>query len=79
MIEFFSPISTSCRFHCPMHGPQAFASTTPPTFVKIFSCPSRLIVARICSLPGVIVNSDFVFSPTLSACFATDVARSISS
>ena len=51
MMEFFSPIETSCRFHCPIQGPHAFAITTPPTFVKISSCPSLSIVARICSLP----------------------------
>lgn len=31
-IEFFTPFSTSVRFHWPMQGPQALASTVPPTW-----------------------------------------------
>lgn len=51
-----SPFFISVRFHWPMQGPQALASTVPPTFSKISIKPSRSIVARICSLPGVMVN-----------------------
>ena len=29
-IEFFSPFLMSERFHCPMQGPQALASSVPP-------------------------------------------------
>ena len=31
IIVFFSPSSTSDLCHCPIHGPQAFASTSPPS------------------------------------------------
>ena len=79
IIEFFSPCCTSCLFHCPIQGPQAFASTSPPTFVKESRCPSLSIVALICYEPGVITNSDFTFNPLSIAWLATDAARSISS
>lgn len=46
-----------------MQGPQAFAKTVPPIFSKISVNPSRCIVARTCSLPGVTVNIDFDLSP----------------
>ena len=32
MIVFFSPSLTPDLFHCPIHGPQALASTLPPSF-----------------------------------------------
>ena len=38
---------------CPMHGPHAFASTSAPTASSAAAWPSRAIVARICSDPGV--------------------------
>ncbi len=44
MIEFFSPFFLSSRFHWPMQGPHAFASTTAPTASKSLICPSRWIV-----------------------------------
>ncbi len=79
MMEFRSPFWMSWRFHWPMQGPQALASTMPPTAVKIAICPSRSMVARICSLPGVMVKVDLAFAPWSSACFATLAARSMSS
>ncbi len=39
-----SSLPTSLRFHCPMHGPHAFASTVPPIFWKVSMMPSRLMV-----------------------------------
>ena len=78
-IEFFSPVGLSILFHIPMHGPQALVRTTPPKSSNIFNCPSRSIVARTCSLPGVMVNCDFAFNPFASACFARLAERSISS
>ena len=41
-----------------MHGPQALARTTPPNSRRVSAIPSRSIVARICSDPGVIVKMD---------------------
>ena len=40
-----SPFLISVRFHWPMQGPQALASTVPPAFWKISSMPSRSMVA----------------------------------
>ncbi len=37
-------LPTSERFHCPMHGPQALASTVPPICSKVAMMPSRLMV-----------------------------------
>ena len=50
------PFLISVRFHWPMQGPQAFASTVPPTLLKTSMRPSRSMVALICSLPGVMVK-----------------------
>ncbi len=35
---------TSMRFHWPMQGPHALASTVPPIFSNVSIMPSRLIV-----------------------------------
>ena len=51
-----APFLISVRFHWPMQGPQALASTVPPTRLNTSMRPSRSMVARICSLPGVIVK-----------------------
>ena len=51
-----SPFLISVRFHWPMQGPQALASTVPPTLLNTSIRPSRSMVALICSLPGVMVN-----------------------
>ena len=72
-------MATSVRFHCPMQGPHALASTVPPSFSKTSTRPSRSIVARICSEPGVIVKGTFALIPAASACLATDAARCMSS
>ena len=51
------------RCHCPMHGPQALARTLPPMSFSERICPSRSIVARICSEPGVIMNGTAALDP----------------
>ena len=79
MMEFFSPFFTSVRFHWPMQGPQALASTTPPTLVNVSVSPSRVIVALTCSEPGVMKNLVLDFKPLASACLAMDAARVMSS
>ena len=43
-IVLVSSARTSLRFHWPMHGPQALASTVPPILAKTSMRPSRLIV-----------------------------------
>ena len=79
MIEFLDPFSTSVRFHCPMHGPHAFASTVPPALTNVSSRPSRLMVARICSEPGVMLNGIFALTPIFAACRTMLAARPMSS
>mmetsp|Transcript_31568 Transcript_31568/g.79175 ORF Transcript_31568/g.79175 Transcript_31568/m.79175 type:complete len:236 (+) Transcript_31568:298-1005(+) len=54
---------TSSRCHCPMQGPQALAYTRPPTACSVRWCPSRSIVARICSDPGVTRKGTLAFRP----------------
>mmetsp|Transcript_9053 Transcript_9053/g.30861 ORF Transcript_9053/g.30861 Transcript_9053/m.30861 type:complete len:245 (-) Transcript_9053:640-1374(-) len=51
-IVFASPCFSE-RFHWPMQGPQALARTVAPAFTKDSVSPSRVMVARTCSLPGV--------------------------
>ena len=41
---FTSFVPTSERFHCPMQGPHALASTVPPICSKVLMMPSRLMV-----------------------------------
>ena len=62
-----------------MQGPQAFASTTAPTASKSAKRPSRVIVARTCSDPGVIKSLHFAFRPWFAASLAIDAALVISS
>ena len=62
-----SPSVTSVRSHCPMHGPQALASTVAPMASKSARRPSRSMVARTCSLPGVISSSVWQVSPFSAA------------
>jgi hypothetical protein len=78
-IEFFSPGSMSSRFHCPMHGPQALASTVAPMASRSPSSPSRSMVARTCSEPGVISSGVRTFRPFAVASRAIDAAREMSS
>ena len=66
-IVFCSSPSTSLRFHWPMQGPQALASTVAPACSKAASCPSRSVVARICSEPGVTSSGARSSSPASAA------------
>ena len=74
-----SPSCTSGRAHWPMQGPQALASTTAPMRSKSASSPSRSMVARTCSLPGVIISSVLQVSPAAAAWRAMLAARVMSS
>ena len=74
-----SPFWMSSRCHCPMHGPHAFASTVAPIASRSASRPSRSIVARTCSEPGVMSSGVFTFRPAAFACRATCAARPMSS
>src|SRR5690606_34794272 len=58
IIEFFRSGSSECLAHCPIQGPQALASTTPPISLKVSRKPSRSTVYRTISEPGVTVYSD---------------------
>mmetsp|Transcript_33676 Transcript_33676/g.82632 ORF Transcript_33676/g.82632 Transcript_33676/m.82632 type:complete len:486 (+) Transcript_33676:505-1962(+) len=78
-IVFAAPCGTSSRRHWPMHGPHALASTVPPTRSSVSMMPSRAIVARTCSLPGVIVKPALARTPRSSACAATAAERPMSS
>ena len=62
-IVFGRPVMLSGRDHWPMQGPQALASTVAPTASRSASRPSRSIVARICSEPGVTSSSVLAFNP----------------
>ena len=62
-----------------MHGPQALASTVAPTASRSASRPSRSIVARICSEPGVTSSSVLAVMPLAAACRAIEAARVMSS
>lgn len=46
-------IIISMRMTLPMHGPHALAKTVPPNSLSVCAIPSRSMVARICSDPGV--------------------------
>ena len=71
--------SRSVRSHWPIHGPQALASTVPPIASRSASSPSRSIVARTCSDPGVMYNGTFAVRPCAAAWRAMDAARVMSS
>ena len=58
---------------------QGWKRLTPPKSSRVLSCPSRSIVARICSEPGVTVKSDLALMPWSIASCAIDAARDISS
>jgi hypothetical protein len=45
MIELAVPSAMSSRFHWPMQGPQALASTVAPISSRVASWPSRSMVA----------------------------------
>mmetsp|Transcript_17484 Transcript_17484/g.52455 ORF Transcript_17484/g.52455 Transcript_17484/m.52455 type:complete len:241 (-) Transcript_17484:1260-1982(-) len=74
-----SPFFISDRFHWPMQGPQALASTVPPTLSNTSISPSRSMVARICSLPGVMVNGTLALMPASRAWRAMEAERVMSS
>jgi hypothetical protein len=78
-IVFGWPVMLSGRDHCPMQGPHALASTVAPTASRSASRPSRSMVARICSEPGVMSSSTFDVSPFADAWRAIDAARVMSS
>src|SRR3954464_3329043 len=71
--------SRSVRSHWPMHGPQALARTRPPMASRSASRPSRSMVARTCSDPGVMRNCVLAVRPLADAWRATDAARVMSS
>ena len=73
------PVMLSGRDHWPMHGPQALASTVAPTASRSASSPSRSIVERICSEPGVTSSSTLDVRPLAEAWRAIDAARVMSS
>jgi len=72
---FGAAFASFARSHWPMHGPQALASTVAPIASRSASRPSRSMVARICSEPGVTSNSVFARSPFAEAWRAIDAAR----
>jgi aconitate hydratase len=78
-IVFFLSGSSECLSHCPIHGPQAFAKTTPPISSNTLNKPSLFTVYLTCSLPGVIVKSLFTLRFLSIACFAILAERDISS
>ena len=71
--------STFTRSHWPMHGPHALASTTPPIASRSASSPSRSIVARTCSEPGVMYSGTLARRPAPDAWRAMLAARLMSS
>ena len=74
-----SPVSMSSRFHWPMQGPQALASTVAPMASRSSSSPSRSMVARTCSEPGVTSSGALTRSPAAVAWRAMSAARPMSS
>ena len=62
-----TPLTDAGRSHWPMHGPQALANTVAPMASRSASRPSRSMVARICSEPGVINSSVLTVSPRAAA------------
>mmetsp|Transcript_21668 Transcript_21668/g.54538 ORF Transcript_21668/g.54538 Transcript_21668/m.54538 type:complete len:229 (-) Transcript_21668:40-726(-) len=78
-IELASPLATSVRFHWPIQGPHELDSTVPPTLAKISMRPSRSMVARICSEPGLMVKGTLALMPASRACLAMEAARDMSS
>ena len=73
------PTDSPARRHWPMQGPQALASTVALMSFSDCICPSRSMVARTCSDPGVTINGTAACSPRALACSATSAERLISS
>src|SRR3972149_1775559 len=76
---FGSPFFSSGLLHCPIHGPQAFARTVAPIDLRDSIWPSRSIVARICSEPGVTRSGIFALTPFTLACSVRFPSQYISS
>ncbi len=64
-MESGRPLTASARFHWPIQGPQAFARTVAPICSKVSMNPSRFMVLKIRSDPGVTRKDVFAFSPAL--------------
>src|SRR2546423_9933577 len=79
MIVFGVDGSMPGRSHWPMHGPHALASTVPPMASRSASRPSRSMVARTCSEPGVMRSCVLARRPLADAWRASDAARVMSS
>ena len=62
-----------------MQGPQALASTVAPRASKSSMSPSRTMVERICSEPGVTSSRVRALNPLPAASRAMDAARVMSS
>src|SRR6185503_19991231 len=78
-IVFGSLDVMSERFHWPMHGPHALASTVASILPNVSTSPSRLIVWNTRSDPGETSNFDLAFNPALLPCLAMCAARCMSS
>ena len=78
-IELASPFEMSSRFHWPMQGPQALASTVAPMPASSAIWPSRWMVLWICSEPGETQSVHFAVAPCAAAWRATSAAREMSS
>ena len=79
---FFTPPAASCasvRFHWPMQGPHALASTVAPAVSKTLVKPSRAMVARTVSEPGVTLYGILNLRPALAACCTSEAERAMSS
>ena len=74
-----SPFFIPGRCHWPMQGPQALARTVAPTASRAAIWPSRLMVWKIWSLPGVTRSGTAMRAPFPFACKATSAARQMSS
>ena len=74
-----SPSAMSERAHWPMHGPHALARTVAPMASRSASRPSRSIVARTRSDPGVTSSGVLARRPLADAWRATLAARVMSS
>ncbi len=71
--------ASPARRHWPMQGPQALASTVASISLSDCICPSRAMVARTCSDPGVTSSGTAALMPCARAWLATSAARLMSS
>ena len=76
---FGTPTISWERRHWPMQGPQALASTVAPIASRVVIWPSRSIVARTCSEPGVTMKGTAARTPCARACSTTSAERLMSS